>query len=745
MPGEPKESGPSSASEDESWSDRSTEGRVDSDNVTSLVSTRIPSVGAGNSPREINDESMVLCVGVMRTGLKTLHRALRNLGYSNIYDQEDIVATYDLWDDVLRNKANKETFAEIFDGAEVVMGMPTFCFWEQIFELYPNARVILTVRDEDEWWESVQRAKHLMDDNLPGAPLRYGTVMRAVERMLVPSYHKFCEVLRFAWATTLGAQALAGTEINENAARGSYRRHNAYVKSRLGTKKSQLLIYNVREGWEPLCTFLGKEKPQVEFPEVLSVPYFPGSCETNGGKAQCENEERPPQVSDLGQEFEQLLVPDSDFGIRMREEMRKGLALSLLVLSVLMGCVIGVTLTKLVQLPVTIIVLVYLAFMVIGWNAYVVMHGLVMRVPALVVLPLAMKSLLIAACLHACFISYGILKEMLVTKDKMASPVLVLSARTTSVVLGAAFLWLAEGRVALGVPVRSMGAFVFTNEASTWAGYEMLKYLSFPVQVMAKSCKMLPNMIMGRALNGTKYSLYQYIQAVAALICVAIMHFSDEESHTKKKGKGKAAPSENSFYWNLFMGVSLLVFFFVCDSFTSQWQTALYKRHKNVTQNQMMFGGNLLGGILTSSTLFINWSAIHESMSRAFQDPAIMLRILALGMSAALGQFCIYYAIRVLGPLSFTWIMTARQLLSVLISLVFFGHGINVTKVTCILVVFAIMSSRQLARVMPDKLPCNCRNDGSGSSRRLHRRLSRKLTGMFTSASQDTVANKKGK
>jgi adenosine 3'-phospho 5'-phosphosulfate transporter B2 len=738
MPGELKQSGPSSASEDESWSDQSTEGKVDSDNVTSLLSTRIPSVGAGNSEDISDEESLVLCVGVMRTGLKTLHRALRNLGYSNIYDQEDIVATYDLWDDVLRNKANKETFAEIFDGAEVVMGMPTFCFWEQIFELYPNARVILTVRDEDDWWESVQKAKHLMDDNLPGAPLRYGTVMRAVEKMLVPSYHKFCEVLRFAWATTLGAQALAGTEINENAARGSYRRHNAYVKSKLGShgaKNSQLLVYNVREGWEPLCRFLGKEKPEVEFPEVLSVPYFPGSCESSSEKAQCETEERPTQVSDFGQEFEQLLVPDSDFGIRMREEMRKGLGISLLVLSVLMAGVIGVTVTQLVKLPVTIIVLVYLAFMVIGWNAYVVMHGLVMRVPALVVLPLAIKSLLIAACLHACFISYGILKEMLVTKDKMASPVLVLSARMTSVVLGAAFLWLAEGRVALGAPVKSMGAFVFTNEASTWAGYEMLKYLSFPVQVMAKSCKMLPNMIMGRLVNGTKYSPSQYAQAVAALVCVAIMHLSDEESHTKKKGKGKVGPAENSFYWNLFMGISLLVFFFVCDSFTSQWQTALYKKHKNLTQNQMMFGGNLLGGILTSSTLFMNWSAIHESMSRAIQDPAIMLRILALGMSGALGQFCIYSAIRILGPLSFTWIMTARQLLSVLISLVFFGHGINVTKVTCIMVVFAIMSSRQLARVMPSKLPCNCRNDSSGSSRRLHRRLSHKLTGLSKSVS----------
>lgn len=89
----------------------------------------------------------------------------------------------------------------------------------------------------------------------------------------------------------------------------------------------------------------------------------------------------------------------------------------------------------------------------VGWDAYVVMHMLVLRVPLLMVVPLALQSLLIAAALrlsctdfwpflnrkwtqcyscfarHACFISYGIFKEKLVTQDKVASVVLVLSSR----------------------------------------------------------------------------------------------------------------------------------------------------------------------------------------------------------------------------------------------------------------------------------------------------------------------------
>lgn len=642
--------------------------------------------------KDVNGKSdegvQVLCVGLMRTGLQSLHKALDTIGYENIYDQDRTATTYELWDNVLKNRSPKEAFSSMFTGCQVVMGMPTFCFWEDILEVYPNARVILTVRDENAWWNSVWKAKIAMDHDVPGAPLRYGTVRRHIERFLVPSYHKFCEVLRFAWATTLGATGLQGETLNESATRASFRRHNSYVRSQLGERETneglpQLLVFDVRQGWEPLCTFLGKEVPEISFPSVLDVPYFP------------DGQQRPEWL-DRVTGFDELFAPDSKFGIKIRQELLRGLMVCGAVLTTMMALVLVATLFV-TQIPVVIVALVYLGLMLIGWNVYGVMFRLVMRLPLLMVLPMTLKSLLIAAALHVCFISYGLFKEVLVTRDHIASPVLVLSSRLMSVACSALYLLLTERRISLGAPLWSMSAFAFTNEASTWAGYEMLKYVSFPVQVLAKSVKMLPNMIMGRVLNGTQYNVNQYAQAVAALVCVAIMHFSDEQAHDGRNG----ATEDMSFRYKLGMGIGMLTIFFVCDSFTSQWQTSLYTKHPKMSQTQMMLGGNLLGMILTSSTLVASWDKISASLTVAINNPAIMWRILGLGIVSALGQFCIYSAIRILGPLSFTWIMTARQLLSVLISLIFFGHGISTTKLLCIITVFGIMSSKQLSKALP--------------------------------------------
>jgi adenosine 3'-phospho 5'-phosphosulfate transporter B2 len=381
------------------------------------------------------------------------------------------------------------------------------------------------------------------------------------------------------------------------------------------------------------------------------------------------------------------------------------------------------------SVPVTILAFVYLVFITIGWVTYGVMFWLVMRVPLLLVLPTALKTLGIAAALNACFISYGILKEMLVTQDHINSSLLVLSSRGMSIICSAGYLLLTEGRVSFGASFFDMCYFSVTNEGSTWAGYEMLKYVSFPLQVMAKSCKMLPNMIMGRIVNKQHYSFYQYAQAVGALLCVAIMHFtSDSEGATGQGKKGKKEVPEDMMSTNqkLAMGVGMLVIFFACDSFTTNWQNRLYKKYgSELSQVKMMYAGNLIGLLVTSTTLFASWSKVSASIKVAMDDPAIMWRISLLGLVAALGQFCIYSAIKILGSLSFTWIMTARQLMSVLISLVFFGHGISIIKLVCILTVFAIMSAKQLSKVsqiMPD--PKELHRSFSKASSKLTKRLS---------------------
>lgn len=664
-----------------------------------------PERGNGNKKDFAEDDEVeIIVVGLMRTGLRSLHRALRCIGYPDIYDQEHIVSTFELWQDVLHNKATKDTYSSIFKGKKVVMGMPSYCFWENILERYPNARVILTVRDEDQWWHSVQNAKAFMDEDLPGAPLQYGYLMRKVERWLVPSYHSFCEVLRFAWATTLGLHALEGGLLNESAARSNYRKHNKYVETMLSGKtvggKPQLLIYEVNEGWGPLCKFLGKNEPKVEFPQLSHFACIPTghSDEANGGSSPTVHS-NARNVSDLQFEFDEMLEPDTDFGEKMRSELRSGLTIGSVALTLLLLPILAVHMANVVKIPVMVMTLVYIALISSVWSTYLVMNLLVMRVPALVVLPTAMQTLWVAGMLHVCFITYGILKEMLVTRDDIASPVLVLASRFMSTVCGAIMLKLSGQPLSLGAPIQDFAAFALTNEASTWAGYEMLKYVSFPVQVMAKSVKMLPNMVMGRVLRGAQYTAGQYLQATGALVCVAVMHFADESGH-QSHGAAKAAGAPDADFWETHgstaIGVCLLALFFVTDSFTSQWQTTLYEKHPGLSQTQMMLAGNLLGLGVTALSIASRWTKVRASLIFVFSDPDVLARVLSLGTCGALGQFCIYYAIRKLGPLSFTWIMTARQLLSVLISLVWFGHGISVIKLLCIFTVFGIMSFRHL-------------------------------------------------
>mmetsp|Transcript_69670 Transcript_69670/g.129993 ORF Transcript_69670/g.129993 Transcript_69670/m.129993 type:complete len:752 (-) Transcript_69670:215-2470(-) len=635
----------------------------------------------------------IICVGLMRTGLKSLNEALRLLGHSQIYDQDQIALTYEQWNDVIENRRTETTFANIFQGAKVAMGMPTFCFWEEILQEYPNARVILTVRDEDEWLDSVERAKAHMHHDLPGAPLTAGTFLRHIERFLVPSYHKFCEVLRFSWSSSLG---MLDKQMTRTCVLSNYRKHNHYVQSMLGDRKMpdgspQLLVYDVRDGWEPLCKFLQQEVPEADFPTVMNVPYF--------GKELPESSMR----LDRGGEFHDILVPDSEFGIRMREELRRGLGMTLVGLIVLASPVLlAVQQLHLITVSPLALTIIFLIVSCVGWNVYVVMHTLVMRVPATVVLPMAMKSFLIAACLHACYITYGILKEQIVTQDRIASPVLILATRLMSVLCAGTAMLASEGKLSLeGPPVHHFFAFGMSNELSTWAGYAVLNYVSFPVQIMAKSCKMLPSMLMGRIVNKTQYRLTQYLQAIGAMICVTVMHLSEEAGPSKQVASDVDDADASSQLVNALIGVCLLGVFFVADGFTSQWQTALYKKHPELTQTKMMLMGNLFGTFITLASIASRWSTVSKSLLMALEHPAVLGRIFLLGLSGAMGQFCIYTAIKLLGSLAFTWIMTARQLISVLISLVLFGHGVSPLKLVCIMTVFGIMSAKQLTRAIP--------------------------------------------
>jgi len=117
-----------------------------------------------------------------------------------------------------------------------------------------------------------------------------------------------------------------------------------------------------------------------------------------------------------------------------------------------------------------------------------------------------------------------------------------------------------------------------SNTMSSWSQYASLKYVSFPVQTVFKSSKIIPVMIMGKVLKGTVYPCSQYVEAFLITLGVAIFSVLSKEGDSGESTK--------------LVGWLFLVSYITSDSFTAQWQDKVYTKYgrENVDPYQMMLG-----------------------------------------------------------------------------------------------------------------------------------------------------------
>ena len=105
-----------------------------------------------------------------------------------------------------------------------------------------------------------------------------------------------------------------------------------------------------------------------------------------------------------------------------------------------------------------------------------------------------------------------------------------------------------------------------SNLLSSWCQYQSLHYVTFPVQTLFKSFKVLPVMVMGQFLMGKRYESYEY--GVSLVIAAGLAVFL-----------GASEDLNLGFGERQLAGVGLLALFLTFDSFTGQWQSRLFKRH----------------------------------------------------------------------------------------------------------------------------------------------------------------------
>ena len=204
--------------------------------------------------------------GFGRTGTTSLEAALEQLGFGPCYSMQDSLESpeqVEAWDAAARGEPVE--WHALLKGYRSALDWPAASFYEELMEAYPGAKVILTIRDPESWYESTMNTIYGVPKTIYASPVI--SVMRLFANRTSRAARMTEGVI---WEGTF-----SGKFEDKEYAIGVFERHIEEVKERVPPEK--LLVYSVKQGWEPLCEFLGVEEPAGKpFPHLNDTKSFLG-------------------------------------------------------------------------------------------------------------------------------------------------------------------------------------------------------------------------------------------------------------------------------------------------------------------------------------------------------------------------------------------------------------------------------------------------------------------------------------
>lgn len=189
----------------------------------------------------------VIGVGVGRTGTYSLKLAINQLGFGPCHHMEEVLhnmpVQVPLWSAAA---AGEPDWMRIYDGYESAVDWPTACFFRELVREFPSAKFVLTQRDPGKWADSFGATIYRLLAGRDQAP----DEMRA-----------WLDMASNVIAKTGFPAGLDREELTQ-----AFIAHNDAVKETIPV--NQLLVFEVKDGWEPLCTFLDVPVPAEEFPRT---------------------------------------------------------------------------------------------------------------------------------------------------------------------------------------------------------------------------------------------------------------------------------------------------------------------------------------------------------------------------------------------------------------------------------------------------------------------------------------------
>jgi hypothetical protein len=197
--------------------------------------------------------------GLPRTGTLTQKEALEILGLGPCYHWIDILADLDsqvpLWDGALGGSVEP---AAILDGYRSTVDWPGGYFYRQLLDASPDAKVLLSVRDPERWEPSFRET--IVDMCYGESLIRLLSSARA---HVDPRWRRYLE---FVNRTFWSEQGTFPSGHSPSAMIDAFVAHNEEVKRVVPADR--LLVWEVTDGWEPLCEFLGVDVPAEPLPHA---------------------------------------------------------------------------------------------------------------------------------------------------------------------------------------------------------------------------------------------------------------------------------------------------------------------------------------------------------------------------------------------------------------------------------------------------------------------------------------------
>lgn len=197
----------------------------------------------------------VIGAGFGRTGTNSLKLALEMLGFGPCHHMHEVATHTEqvpIWEDVAHGR--RTDWESVFAGYRSQVDWPGARYWHELADAFPAAKVILTVRPAEDWYRSFSATVGPELLAPPTSPEPVALARRLMQREIIA--HQ-----------VFGDRPLEGAH-----AIHVFRRHVDEVQRTVTPER--LLVFDVSNGWGPLCAFLGVAAPSRPFPKTNSVREF---------------------------------------------------------------------------------------------------------------------------------------------------------------------------------------------------------------------------------------------------------------------------------------------------------------------------------------------------------------------------------------------------------------------------------------------------------------------------------------